>query len=100
MTKKNMTNQEVIDLAYARYRVLGSNVAFDKRALVEDGDEGKWVQAMLYVPNDGKPDPTMRLLRGARELLAACEYVHGFLGSEYPELTLKKRLDDAIEGAT
>ena len=95
-----MTNREAIEMAYARYKILGSNVKFDKRALVDDGDAGKWVQAMLYVPNDGKPDATTRLLRGAPALLAACEYVHGLLGDEYPDLTLKKRLASAIAGAT
>jgi hypothetical protein len=89
----------IIDQSYDLYKVLGDNIEVDDNAVVEDGDEGAWVQARIYVPHDGKPDATMRLLLGAPALLAACEYVHSFLGDDYPELTLKKRLANAIEEA-
>lgn len=41
-----------------------------------------------------------RLIAAAPELLEACKYVASVLGDDYPQLTLKKRLQGAIDTAT
>ena len=65
----------IIDQSYDLYKVLGDNIEVDDNAVVEDGDEGAWVQARIYVPHDGKPDATMRLLLATPAMLAACKDV-------------------------
>lgn len=55
---------------------------------------------VVYFGNSNTGKANARLAASAPDLLAAAEYVVQFLSEEYPQLTLKKRLQEAIAKAT